>query len=87
MSDDLHAELAATKEVMQLLAQRLDKALNGEVRARPRFGFVLLISDLDLSDGTPRTNFVSNGDRKDVVAILKEVAARLEGQPYQEGSA
>jgi hypothetical protein len=41
----------------------------------------------DLNREGDRVNYVSNGDRADMVVALKEVVARFEGQPRQAGRA
>lgn len=74
-------------DVMNALAGGLDTALNGAARGPERkVGFVLLTFPFGSTDG--RCNFISNGaDRKDIVALFKEMIARFEGQPEQRGSA
>lgn len=74
---------AETKALMQDLARALDSAINPEGRKN---GFVLLIFN-DSGPKGARTNYVSNCDRKDMVAALKEVTARFEGQPEMRGRA
>lgn len=77
--------MSDTEQLLQNIAQDLDKTLNGTRRPK-RAAFVVLVVPFDGPEGA-RTNYVSNADRKDVVAMLKEVVARFEGQPYQEGTA
>jgi hypothetical protein len=85
------------RDRMNRLAVELDKIFNGE-NAGPRAkgqkdkrdtGFVLLV--FPYSDGTvdnERCNFISNGaDRKDIVALFREMIARFEGQPEIKGRA
>lgn len=74
-----------TKDMMQAIAKGLDDILNGEARPRKN-GFVVLVFPFDQHEGA-RTNYVSNCDRSDIVAALKEVTARFEGQPHQSGRA
>jgi hypothetical protein len=66
---------------MQELAQRLDRFFNGPLRGKDRpTGFVLLVFPFG-GDVSGRCNFVSNGaDRRDIVALFKELIARFEGQ-------
>lgn len=73
-------------EIMNGLARRLDYAFNGEAKGADRkTGFVLLCFNFG---DTGRCNFISNGaDRKDVVALFKEMIARFEGQPEASGHA
>ncbi len=74
----------ATKVVLQGVAHALDQYFNG---AGPKkTGFVLLTFPFDGPEGQ-RCNYVSNGQRKDVLATLKEVVARFDGQPLQRGTA
>jgi hypothetical protein len=74
-----------TKHFMQALASGIDEILNGNVLPKKN-GFVVLVFPFDQVDGA-RTNYVSNCDRKDIIAALKEVTARFEGQPHQSGRA
>ena len=80
---------------MNAVAQTLDETFNGEdagPRARSaddkrKVGFVLLVFPLG-DDTAGRCNFISNGaDRKDIVALFKEMIARFEGQPEMSGHA
>lgn len=86
-------------EIMNKLAVGLDKILNGD-QAGPRAqgkpdqrknGFVLLVfpfEEMATRGGESRCNFISNGaDRRDIVALFKEMIARFEGQPEMEGRA
>lgn len=76
---------AETKNVMQSIASVLDDVLNGSHRPKQN-GFVVLVFPVDGPEGA-RTNYVSNCDRKDIIAAMKEVVARFEGQPSQTGRA
>lgn len=73
----------ATRDGMQALGAGLDQILNGNQVPKPN-GFVLLVFSEDAALGS-RTNYVSNCPRADVIAALKEVLARFEGQPLQSG--
>ena len=79
---------AAYKEKMNRLAQAIDQLFNGEKRGNDReVGFVLLVFPFG-DDAAGRCNFISNGaDRKDVVALFREMIARFEGQPEMKGRA
>lgn len=72
---------------MNVVAATLDGYFNGDARGTDReTGFVLLVFPFGSTDG--RCNFISNGaDRKDIVALFKEMIARFEGQPEIKGSA
>lgn len=75
----LHAQMNAIAEV-------LDEFLNGDAKhPNKEIGFVLLTFKYGERDGR-RCNYISNGaDRKDMISLLKELAARFEGQPEIEG--
>jgi len=77
--------MSETKQMMQSIAKALDDAINGSETPK-RNGFVVLLFPFDQVEGA-RTNYVSNCDRKDMVAALKEVVARFEGQPHHSGRA
>jgi hypothetical protein len=72
-------------KAMQSLAKMLDAVLNAKP-GRKDYGFVLLVFNEEGQSGS-RTNYVSNCDRKDIIAALKEVTGRFEGQPEQSGRA
>ncbi|OHV85921.1 hypothetical protein [Ensifer sp. LCM 4579] len=74
-----------TVEVMKTIAQALDETLNGQQRPKKNC-FVVLIFPFDGEAGN-RINYVSNADRSDIVAALKEITARFEGQSLQSGRA
>lgn len=73
--------------MMNAIAETLDEMFNqGKTGdARPT-GFVLMV--FPFGERTGRCNYISNGaDRKDVVALMKEMIARFEGQPELSGHA
>jgi hypothetical protein len=74
-------------EKMNAIAITLDEFLNGEDKgAARRVGFVMMVFEYGNTDG--RCNYISNGaDRADIVALMKEMIARFEGQPEMEGKA
>lgn len=74
-----------TKNMMQSMASALDDVLNEKGKPKKN-GFVLLVFPFDGPEGQ-RVNYVSNGQRKDIVVALKEIIARFEGQPHQSGTA
>jgi hypothetical protein len=78
---------AEYREKMNAVALTLDEFFNGDARGDDRkVGFVLLLFEFGEHQG--RCNFISNGaDRKDVVALFKEMIARFEGQPEMKGHA
>lgn len=63
---------------MQVAAQTLDDFFNGRQRPR-RIGFALFVFPTNMPRGA-RTNYVSNCNRADMIAALKEVLARFEGR-------
>jgi hypothetical protein len=73
---------------MNETARALDEMFNGRTHGSDRkTGFVLLVFPFG-DDPKGRCNFISNGaDRKDVVALFKEMIARFEGQPEASGKA
>lgn len=75
---------AKYKRDMNELARALDDVFNGNVRPK-KVAFVLLISEFGITTG--RVNYISNGERSDIVTMLKEITARFEGQPEQSGTA
>ncbi len=77
----------AYREMMNAVAHALDQTFNGDAKGNDKkVGFVLLLFEYGEKHG--RANFISNGaDRKDVVALFKEMIARFEGQPEMTGHA
>jgi hypothetical protein len=71
---------------MKDLAASLDYIFNGELHGPDRpTGFVLMVFPFG---DTGRCNYISNGaDRKDIVALMREMIARFEGQPEMKGTA
>ena len=78
-------DLDETSKAMQSLAKLLDDILNTDATRRD-YGFVLLVFDANGQQGS-RTNYVSNCQRHDMIAAIKEVTARFEGQSLQSGRA
>ena len=74
-----------TKDMMQSMASALDEVLNEKGKPKKN-GFVLLVFPFAGPEGQ-RTNYVSNGQRQDIIVALKEIVARFEGQPQQSGRA
>lgn len=72
-------------DAMQMIAKVLDGVLNKDI-SDGKYGFVLLVFEREGETGS-RTNYVSNCQRQDVIAALKEVTARFEGQAQVEGRA
>lgn len=66
---------------MNALAEAIDEILNGPLKhgAKPKIGFVLLMAEFGKIEGG-RVNYISNGKRADMIAMLREYLARLEGR-------
>lgn len=63
---------------MNALAEAIDEVFN--VPGQPKtVAFVLLTAKFGEIDGG-RVNFITNGDRADVLAMMKEFIARSEGR-------
>jgi hypothetical protein len=74
-------------EKMKALGQVLDQTFNGKAGGPDRkIGFVLMVFPFDAHNG--RCNYLSNGaDRSDIIALMKEMIARFEGQAEVRGNA
>lgn len=74
-------------QVMNMLAQFVDEALNGEAPVRHglrKWGFALLV--FNLSDSADkRANYICNCRRDDMLAAMKEFIARNEGRFPESG--
>ena len=65
---------------MNKLARDIDRGLNGRAKGKvKRYGFILLVSEFGKIEGG-RVNYISNGDRADMIAMLREYLARVEGR-------
>ena len=75
------------REKMQSMARWLDKYFNGDLKGKDRkVGFVLLV--FPFNEVSTGCNYISNGaDRKDMVVLMKDLAARFEGSPDVVGHA
>jgi hypothetical protein len=68
------------RELMNNLAQALDKIFNGDTRPK-KVGFALLTYNFgEEVQGTGRINYIGNGKREEVLIALKELIARWEGR-------
>lgn len=74
----------ATKMLMQDAARLVDALINPPAGKREN-GFVLLVFPFDKPEGD-RTNYVSNTERSEIVAALKEIVARFEGRVVDHGT-
>jgi hypothetical protein len=77
------------RESMNAVARGLDLIFNGEAKGPDRkTGFVLMVFPFGEAGVKGRCNYISNGaDRRAVVALMKEMIARFEGQPEVSGKA
>ena len=50
---------------------------------KPKVGFILLTAEFGKIDGG-RVNYISNGEREDMIAMMREYLARVEGR-YSDG--
>ena len=69
---------------MNKLAKVIDEWFNGKRKPgrKPKVGFVLLTAEFGKIDGG-RVNYISNGERADMIAMLREYLSRVEGR-YSE---
>ena len=68
------------RDLMSALAAGLDGAFNGKAKgADKRVGFALFTFNFGQIDGG-RVNYISNADRADMIAAVKEWLARAEGR-------
>lgn len=79
---------AKYRDDMNRIARTLDGVFNGDAKGADKAtGFVLLVFPYGVVDNA-RTNYISNGaDRKDIAVLLREMAARFEGQAEVSGRA
>ena len=75
----------STTDLMKAIASGLDDILNGTERPK-KTGFVVLVFPFDGPEGQ-RVNYVSNAERADMRAALKEISARFDGQADVRGKA
>jgi hypothetical protein len=68
---------ARHRATMNALAAAIDDVLN-QGRAEGRVVFTLLVAEAGKIDGG-RVNYISNGHREDMVAMLRELLLRFEG--------
>lgn len=75
------------RQQMNRLAEILDCHLNGTLPGPARkVAFVLIMAETGKIEGG-RVNYISNGHRADMVAMLRELLARFEGRYAGEGVA
>jgi hypothetical protein len=79
MTDPIQPQFHAT---MNQLAGELDRRFNPPPRQRT-VGFALFSFEFGKTEGG-RVNYISNGNREDMIVAVKEWLARAEGR-HQEG--
>ena len=74
------------RKQMNRLAKLIDEFFNGRRKPnrKPTVGFILLTAEFGKIEGG-KVNYISNGNREDMIAMLREYLARVEGR-YSEGS-
>lgn len=72
------------RAMMNAIAKVLDDQFNP--KGEKKIAFVLLIAKFgDIAEG--RVNYISNGNRPDIVSMMKETIARFEGRYVEQGGA
>jgi hypothetical protein len=66
------------REQMRAVAKAIDGFLNPD--GVKRNGFALLVFPFGQPDDSHRSNYISNADREDMLATMKEFIARAEGR-------
>lgn len=72
-------------KAMNRIAKAIDEAFNGKRKPnrKPTVGFILLTAEFGKIDGG-QVNYISNGEREDMIAMMREYLARVEGR-YSDG--
>lgn len=73
------------RAIMNALASAIDQTLNGE-NPKKKLGFVMLVAEFGQIDNG-RVNYISNGAREDMIAMMKEFIARAEGRYSEQAGA
>lgn len=75
---------AAYRDTMRALAASLDEIFNGTAAGdNKKVGFCLLTFEFGKTEGG-RVNYISNGERSDMIAAMKEWLARAEGRVVED---
>jgi hypothetical protein len=70
---------------MNALAQAIDELFNGPDQGADRkVAFVVLTAKFGDYEGG-RVNYISNGERGDIITMMKELIARFEGRYSEQG--
>jgi hypothetical protein len=83
VESEIPPELKQTSAYLNALAEAVDTMLNGNktpAREKP-YGFALLVYPVGHLD-QGHINYIGTGDRKEVLAALKEITARWEGRMH-----
>ena len=74
------------RKQMNRLAKLIDEFFNGRRKPnrKPTVGFILLTAEFGKIEGG-KVNYISNGNREDMIAMMREYLARVESR-YSEGS-
>jgi hypothetical protein len=76
----IEPEFVAT---MNAIAKAIDETFNGK-GGKKKVGFVLLTAKFgEIDEG--RVNYVSNGQRADMLTMMKELIGRFEGRVDDQG--
>ncbi len=74
------------RKQMNRVAKTIDEFFNGRRKPNrePTVGFILLTAEFGQIDGG-RVNYISNGNREDMIAMMREYLDRVEGR-YSDGT-
>lgn len=67
------------RAIMNQIAKVLDEFFNPEGAEGPKIVFTLLVAEAGRMAGG-RVNYISNGDRPDMLTMIRELLARMEGR-------
>lgn len=70
-------------QAMNILAKAIDTHFNGDTEPK-QIGFCLLMAEFGKIDGG-RVSYISNAERPDMIAMVKEWLARAEGRYSDQG--
>lgn len=87
MADPIQSKHRA---LMNDLAAELDTRFNGPalpgLPRKSKVGFVLLAFEFGKTEGG-RVNYISNGEREDMISAMREWLARAEGRAFEANPA
>lgn len=63
------------------MGSMMQAAMEGLTKIFAKCGIVLLVAPFDAPKGA-RVNYVSNADRQEMIAMMKEAIARFEGRAH-----